>query len=112
MGLCDRCGSRCIRQGTTPMQLFIFPVDPTQLNEIEVTYEQQGQILFVRTKNDFTFDENNRGYFYLTQEETFQLKKNTKVQVQLRALKNDHAVATTIWDVPVKESLNKDILEV
>lgn len=99
-------------QGTTPMHSFTFPEDPSIFSEIEITYQQLGIILFQKYKKDLTFDTGNVVKFKLTQEETLMFSLNSPVRIQVKVLTSANDVlASQIFDVPVKEILNPNVLE-
>lgn len=99
-------------QGTTPMHSFTFPEDPSSFSEIEITYQQLGVILFQKYKKDLTFDDDKVAKFRLTQEETLMFALDSPVRIQVKVLTSGNDVlASQIFDVPVKEILNRNILE-
>lgn len=98
-------------QGTTPMHSFVFPLDPSQFSEIEVTYRQLGIILLQKYKKDMEFVENNTARFKLTQEETLAFQAHSPVQIQVKVLTSGQDVlASKKYEVPVEEILNPNIL--
>lgn len=99
---------------TTPTHTFVFPenIDPAELDWLRLTYAQNGNILFEKELEDMTIVGQTMSV-KLTQAETklFTAQNlNNYVQVQMRVGIGDTAMATKIFNVPVADVLNSDIL--
>lgn len=95
-----------IRRGTTPTNVFEVNLDLTDAEEIWLTYEQMGSVLFRKEKEDLEI-EPEEVRVTLSQEETLSLTPGEKVEIQFRARFADGtAVASNII-----ETCTKDVLE-
>ena len=106
-------------RATTPKHTFMFEnLDPSTFKVLNIYYAQQGVELLKKTKSDCTFaiqEAENSTYYlvmvHLTQEETKLFKGRSPVKIQLRALtSDDNAIATEIYEVPVFEVINDEVL--
>ena len=100
---------------TTPTHTFVFPenIDPAELDWLRLTYAQNGEILFEKELADMTIDGQTVS-IKLTQEETklFSAQNlNSYVQVQMRVGIGDTAMATKIYNVPVADVLNGEVIQ-
>lgn len=99
-------------QGTTPMHSFSFLEDPSQFSEIEITYSQYGIIVLKKYKSDLSFVGNNVAQYKLTQEETLKFSTLSPARIQVKVLTStDDVLASNIFDIPVREILNPNVLE-
>lgn len=99
-----------MRRATTPVHKFKFPTDPTAFEKILITYGQNGKKIFELNERDLTFEEYTVSA-KLSQEETNMLDARFPVQIQLRGVtQGGNAVASKIFEVPIGEVLNDDIL--
>lgn len=99
---------------TTPTHTFVFPanVDPADLDWLMLTYAQGGNILFEKELSDVEIV-GQAVSVVLSQEETKMFSAqspNSMVQVQMRVGINNIAMATKIFNVPVANVLNDDVL--
>lgn len=97
---------------TTPTHSFVFPenVDPAELDWLRLTYAQNGVILFEKRLADMTIDGQTVS-IALTQEETKQFSPAyPNVQVQMRVGIGEAAMATKIFNVPVADVLNDEVI--
>lgn len=109
-------------RATTPVFTFEFDVDPdTTFKRILAAFAQNDVVIITKEKEDMSFEpiENDDGEtvysasITLTQEEAnkFNLKKGSKIQLQLRALTYDgEAVAFDEATVRLKKVLDDRIL--
>ena len=109
-------------RATTPKHSFIFDIDPEEnFKKILITYSQNGNIIFEKTKEDLTFEQGVScvgeteyiASFRLTQEETkmFTEEGRPTVKVQVRALSySGEAFASDIKTLAVKSVLNDEVL--
>ena len=107
-------------RGTTPTHTFTFgALNPAYLKVMNVYYAQQGVEVLSKSKEDFTFEEQEteEGIVYsasvtLTQQDTLSFKPKNCVKIQLRALTaDDRALATKEYEVPVNDVINDEVLE-
>ena len=99
---------------TTPTHTFVFPanINPAELDWMMLTYAQNGTILFEKELSDVTIVGQTISVV-LSQEETklFSAQSpNNNVQVQMRVGIGETAMATKIFNVPVADVLNSDVL--
>lgn len=96
---------------TTPRHTFTFPTDPSEYVKILVTYYQAGQIVLEKTEEDMTFDNGNKAYYRLSQEETksFLPCKDVRIQVRVKTV-NGTAMASDYITMRVEDVLNDEIL--
>lgn len=100
-----------MRRATTPTHKFTFPVDPENFEQILITYAQNNKIILEKNRNDLTIDDYTV-YVRLTQEESNLFNPRIPIQVQVRGLTySGTAVASKIFERPVEEVLNDEILE-
>lgn len=107
---CKKPTQQHIRRATTPKQTFILELNNVpELTEILITYAQKGTIVFERTKDAMTI-EDNKVWFRLTQEETLSLRQNVPVEIQVRVFTPDgNALASDIFEVSVERILNEEV---
>lgn len=108
-------------RATTPTHKFCFgKIDPQSFKEIRITYAQNGNIVFEKTKDNLIFwtEETGEGLHYhaslkLTQIETNMFKPivNSYISIQIRACDySGNVVASNIVKVPVLDVLNDEVL--
>ena len=109
-------------RATTPKHMFIFDTDPTIYSKILITYQQNGQNILEKTKDDLSFEEVESpctgetkfaAWFRLTQEESnkFKAGPGKQVIVQVRALTTDNeALASDKKTFNVQDVLNDEVL--
>lgn len=111
-------------RATTPKHVFYFNVDPeSSFKTILITYSQNGKIVVEKTKEDLTFETDEKGNYIawlrLSQEEanSFYVKwtsansAGAKILIQVRALSYaDEAFASQKFEVPVEDVLNDEVL--
>lgn len=100
-----------IYQGSTPTHYFELPFSGSRVKGIEITYAQNGNVLFVKNTEDCTITE-TEAITELTQEETFLLYENSPVKIQIRILDDNDKVhpSEEISDL-VKKTYSKEVLE-
>lgn len=74
-------------QGTTPTHKFNVDIDTSLLNEVRISYEQNGKIVLYKEKDDCVIAD-NAITVKLTQEETLKFDAPGSVRVQIHALTN------------------------
>ena len=106
-------------RGTTPTHIFTFEdLDPSELKTFNIYYAQQGQVIFIKSKDDCTFTSSDEGTktvytvsVTLSQEETNLFKAKYEVEIQVRILTNTgDALATPKYRMPVHDVLDDEIL--
>lgn len=98
-----------MRRATTPTHTFTFPEDVLveEVDDVLVTYSQNGENVLEKTKNDLEIDTENNMYIVpkLTQEET-NLFAPGKALIQLKAKVGDVVMESQMIWLPVKPALN------
>ena len=109
-------------RATTPKHMFLFETDPSVYSKILITYQQNGQNIMEKTKDDLTFEEVEDpcsgetcygAWFRLTQEESnkFQAGPGKQVTVQVRVLTTaNEALASDKKTFSVQDVLNDEVL--
>lgn len=109
-------------RATTPKQIFIFEVDPSEFTRILITYSQNGQIILEKEKDDLTFEEVTNAFndiigysawFRMSQEETkkFSAAPGKLVTVQVRVLtSSNEALASDKKTFTMQDVLNDEVL--
>lgn len=101
---------------TTPRQEFQFDTDPSDFARIQITYNQDGNNILVKEKNDLTIEQTEDGTwtasFTMTQEETALFDPDGDVvRCQTRILTTQgEALASDIATIKVKDVLNQEVL--
>ena len=94
---------------TTPRHTFTFPQDPSTYLGIRITYKQNGEIILQKEKEDMTFDNGNKAYYQLTQEETAKFKAGYDVKFQAHVQVQDGNVyASEEMTLRVKDVLDNE----
>lgn len=99
-------------RGTTPRHVFEFKdvEDISNLKEITITYEQNGELVLYKTLSNLVID-GNIASFRLTQEEALAFEERTPVEVQVKILdEDDNVYASRIFTIPVLKILDEAIL--
>ena len=106
-------------RATTPIHTYIFEQDPSQFEQILITYSQNNTIVMEKTKEDLNIQEfstcNNdvkwKASFRLTQKDTKAFKPSKQVHVQVRVLTEyGEALASDIFTFSVSDVLNDEVL--
>ena len=97
-------------RGTTPTHTFLCDLKQEDIENIYVTYEQRGQLMFEKTIDDITFLDSGKGFVLrLTQEDTLKLDPKYSVEFQIRVkMKNGTALANEIMKRPVSDILKDE----
>lgn len=77
-----------IDRASTPTELFGFASDPTEFDEILITYSQGDEIILEKHKSDLTFN-GNVASFMFTQAETKLFAADKLVATQIRVAWNN-----------------------
>lgn len=94
-----------MRRGTTPTHIFTTDTDLTNAVVIYLSYEQYGEIVLEKTKEDMTVD-SKQVKVTLTQEETLAFGDRGDVEMQIRArFPDDTAIASNIITADVERIL-------
>lgn len=97
-------------RATTPTHTFALPFNTGQLQEIRITYQQNGETVLQKTEADCTLTENEIKVV-LTQQETLLFAPDQRVHIQLRVLTTTGQVmASEIEKVSVKACLDEEVL--
>lgn len=99
-------------RATTPPHYFQFPADK-QFDKVLITYSQSGKIILEKTENDLIPSPDGGGWYYYTLSESeTKLFKKGYCELQVRATFDDHAFATDIFVLDVREVLDdQNLLE-
>lgn len=98
-------------RGTTPTHIFTLPFNVEDLQIVEVTYEQLGQIILQKSKSDCTL-EGKIIKLELTQKESLQFQPAQPVSIQLRVkTKEGKVLASEIKKIIPKSCLDEDELQ-
>ena len=98
-----------MRRGTTPKIIFNTDLDLTSVEEIYVTFQQEGETIVEKDKTEIEID-GSRIIVSLSQADTllFHLDPRDTVLVQIRVkFENDTAMASNILKVRVKVILKE-----
>lgn len=97
-------------RGSTPLHTFTFPFDIGDLSEIIITYNQKGNNVLEKRKEDLDIS-GNVASFRLTQEESYIFDPLNRVKIQVKILTGDGIVEfSDMVYTSVKEVLNTEIL--
>lgn len=99
-----------LKIGTTPTHNFVIPFDVSLISNLRISYAQNDNEVFYKTKKDCSLSENTISVT-LSQEETFLFEYGQQIQVQLRIIVLDGNVTSSdpITLFPEK-SFNKEVL--
>ena len=101
-----------IIRGTTPTHIFTVPVGSSQITTLKITYSQNDQVLFSKSKSDVTFDDKQISVT-LTQQETlkFVCEPNSPVEIQISIVENNNNVLkSNVMTAVVGKSLLEEVL--
>ena len=96
-----------MRRGTTPVITFNTDLDLSEVEELFVTFSQNGETIVEKNKEEVVIDD-SKIIVSLSQKDTlkFSLDSNDIVSVQIRTkFKNETAIASNILKIRVKEIL-------
>ena len=93
---------------TTPTHTFNLPFEANLIDDLRLTYKQQGKVILEKGISDIELGEKSIA-LTLTQEETA-LFTETKAKIQLRIKVGDKVLASNIKTISVNEVLNEEIL--
>lgn len=97
--------------GTTPELTFNLPFDTSIIKNLYITFKDRNKaIVLEKTEADCTMN-NNSVTVELSQEETLQFEKRTKVRVQLRIkTTNDKALKSNIIVIDIGDLLKEGVI--
>ena len=99
-----------MRRGTTPtLRCKIRGIRVSELDQVWITIRQKSYEVTKTLEDIIVNDFNNAFDVYLTQEETLGFHTG-EVRVQLRALKDDVAIASNIVDSEMKKILKEGVI--
>lgn len=100
-----------MRRATTPTHTFTFPAEVpiVGLDEILITYSQNGKTILEKTKDELIIDaENNAASYLMSQEESLKFAPE-KALIQVRAKgENGSVLASQMLWLDVKPVLNSE----
>ena len=97
---------------TTPTHILTFPFDPATIDELWVTYSQDGMIVMEKQLGDVTIDsEANTVEITLTQAETKQFNvSGGAVLLQVKARQGETVMASDVKTLRVLDVLNDELM--
>ena len=98
-----------MRVGTTPTQTFTFPFNTSDIDSMHIIYSQDGEVKLIKTKDDCVFKD-NVAKLTLSQEDTFLFKSKAFVDIQVRVLVGDSAMASNVMKRYVDVCLENEVL--
>lgn len=99
-----------MHRGTTPTHKFTFDFPKENIGSIYITYMQNKQVRFEKSKDDITFEDGTVSV-KLTQEETLKFTVTGDVEIQIRFTDtSDNAYASNIVQVPVGRILKEGVI--
>jgi hypothetical protein len=101
-----------IIRGTTPELEFDFPYSTETVSNVRVIYGQHGRQLFIKLSKDCSFSE-NKIKTRLTQEETYLMRPNQIVEVEIRVKLRDNQIVRCgeVSRYQVSDSMDTEIME-
>lgn len=100
-----------MRKGTTPTHNFMLPFPTDMVEEVEITYCQNGEEVLKKRTADAELSDSTVSVT-LTQEETFSFVDDQDVHVQVRVLTNEKDVlASNIMRITCERCLSCEVLE-
>ena len=100
-----------MRRGTTPTHTFQIPVDASLLEEVKITYAQNGKEVLSKYKEDCKLN-GTTVEVTLTQEETLKFSGSKPCQIQVRVLTTGgQACASKIMEEKVLPLLDGEVLK-
>ena len=97
-------------RATTPTHTFDLGTDCSALEKIVVTYQQNGETVLEKEKDDLTLN-GNIASVTLTQEEANKFLAYSKVFIQVRIKTTDGSViASEIMEMKVADVLNAEVI--
>lgn len=98
-----------MKQGTTPTHRFVLPFALDEIEEVEITYCQNGREILKKHMDNCTLEEKTISTT-LTQEDTFEFQEGS-VEIQIRVKTNDGTtLASDIKKVSCKRCLSDEVL--
>lgn len=99
-----------MKRGTTPIHQFVLPFSVDMIDEVEITYCQNGQEVLKKYLNHCTADGKTLSVM-LSQDETFSFDEGTNVEIQLRVLtKGGEVHASDVFAVDCRKCLSDEVL--
>lgn len=100
-------------RGTTPTHTFELNVDTSAIEAIYITYSQCKKVVFEKTKDDCTFEDDGKSVTVrLTQEDTLKLSSSYTCKVQIRAKLTSYetAIASDTFVVSIDDVLKDGVI--
>lgn len=99
-----------MKRGTTPIHQFVVPFSAEMIDDVEITYCQNGQEILKKYIKDCTV-EGKTVSVMLSQDETFGFNEGINIEIQLRVLTKGREVhASDIFIVDCKRCLSDEVL--
>lgn len=99
-----------MKRGTTPTHEFVLPFSVDNIDDVEITYCQNGKEILKKYADQCTMDGKTIS-LKLSQDETFAFDENVNVEIQLRVLtKGEDVLASDIFTVSCKRCLSDEVL--
>lgn len=102
-------------RGTTPTHTFSIPLPSSSLENLWLTYAQDGEIILNKDLNDVTLTDVGttacKATIKLTQAETMLFHPNTETEIQVSILTSDNAMRSSIINVDTERILKDEVIE-
>lgn len=96
--------------GGTPTHKFVLPFSVAEIDEVEITYQQNEEVILQKYKNDCELDGKTISVT-LTQDETFKFSHEEHADIQMRVLtKGEDVLVSNIIRVDCKRCLSDEVL--
>ena len=101
-----------IIRGTTPKHDFGLPYPTELIKDIRVTYGQNNKAIFTKTKDECIFGKDMFS-IALSQEETFLLKPNKNLHIEIRIKLFDNQIVRTEDPIVLRvlDTMNEEVLD-
>lgn len=97
-------------RGTTPVHIFTFPFDISQIQSIRVIYSQKSTIVLKKEGHDVALS-GTKATVKLSQEDTLSFSAEVPISIQIRILTNSgDALASNIISVSCRKILDNEVL--
>lgn len=103
-----------IIRASTPTHEFVVGFNPADVDIIRVSYAQNGFLLFLKEKDDFTVTTEDENYVLsttLTQRETLRFNPAYPVEIQMRAVTSEGGSSfSEKWTLSVEDVIDREVI--